>query len=216
MLFDPKGSRAWRSHWMLRELGLDEVEMVDVPIDIKTGATFKDDPAKAAEFEKLNPNKRMPTLVDKTNGINVFESSAINLYLAKRTGGARAPADLQEDALMTQWAIWVHCYVENDVINMFFGDMRKNPEQRSEIVSGCMTSLDRPMKALNKALEGKQFLVGDRFTAADLSVAANILFGGSTVPDFTGFIDSDLPNVSTWLKRCQERPSYVPMGGLPK
>lgn len=114
----------------------------------------------------------------------------------------------------TQWAVWVHAYVEADVVNMMFGNMRKKPEAREKIVGNCIKNLGRPLKSLNASLEGKEYLVGDRFTAADLIVASNILFGGSLVDDFKNMVKDKLPNVAAWLHRCAERDAYIPMGGL--
>ncbi|MGA1677686.1 MAG: glutathione S-transferase N-terminal domain-containing protein, partial [Pseudomonadales bacterium] len=80
-------SRAVRALWMVEELG---VPFTHVP------TRFADE-AKSTAFRAVNPNGRVPTIDD--DGFVVFESMAINLYLAKRFGGPLAPVDLQEDTL---------------------------------------------------------------------------------------------------------------------
>jgi|EP01047_Picozoa_sp_COSAG01_P067528 glutathione S-transferase len=83
-------SRAQRSHWALRELGL-EMPRVDVPIDVRTGKIYADD-AEMARFyrTRLHPDSRMPVLSGPDEEFTLFESLAINFYCAKKHGCAAA------------------------------------------------------------------------------------------------------------------------------
>jgi glutathione S-transferase len=86
-------SRANRVIWMAEELGL-AYESISVDLSAPR------DPA----FLAVNPNGRLPAIDDA--GFHLFESMAINLYLAKKHGGPLAPRDIGEDAKMTQWSFW--------------------------------------------------------------------------------------------------------------
>ena len=77
-------SRAYRALWMANELGLD---YENVPIN------FADGSAKTSEYLAVNPNGRMPAIDD--NGFKLWESMAINLYLAKKHGGVSLPKTME-------------------------------------------------------------------------------------------------------------------------
>src|SRR3569832_2299300 len=88
-------NRGRRCLWMAAELGV-EVDVVD--LDLSTAQH------KTPEFLKINPNGQVPALDD--DGLILFESLAINLYLAKKYGVPLTAASLMVDALFTQWSFW--------------------------------------------------------------------------------------------------------------
>lgn len=90
-LYGAMASRAHRTVWMLKELGLP---FVHVPTQ------FMDGSMRRPAFLALNPNGRVPVLDD--NGFLLLESMAINLYLAKKYGDALRPQDLQQEAQAIQ------------------------------------------------------------------------------------------------------------------
>lgn len=94
-IYGVEGSRAFRVYWLARELGL---EFEAVPTHFLGGAT------RTPEFLSINPNGRIPVIVD--DGFCLWESMAINLYLARKHGGSLAPQGLREEALATQWSFW--------------------------------------------------------------------------------------------------------------
>src|ERR1700760_1440751 len=105
-------SRASRPIWLLHEIGM---EFRRLPVM----QAFRLDSANAAgaplntrspEFLKVNPNGHIPTIDD--DGLVLHESLAINLYLAKRYGGALGPADIGEDGQMGMWALWAATEIE--------------------------------------------------------------------------------------------------------
>ena len=84
-------SRANRVIWMAEEPGFPRDDL---------GRSLR--PARSG-FLKVNPNGRLPA---RYGGFHLFESMAINLYLAKKHGGPLAPRDMHEDAKITQWSFW--------------------------------------------------------------------------------------------------------------
>ena len=191
-LYGSMASRAHRVVWMLRELG---VPYEHVPTAFQDGST------RQPAFLAINPNGRVPALDD--DGLRLFESMAINLYLAKKHGGPLAPADLREDALATQWSFWVVTEVEKPLLlasanRRLFAEGSRN-EEEGQMALG---KLDRPFKVLDARLQHRPHLLGERFTVADLNVASVM----ELAPQCGIALDA-WPRMSAWLRRCLERPA---------
>lgn len=182
-------SRAARCLWMARELG---VEHANDPVHFQK---TRESPALA----RANPNQRIPALVDGT--FSLFESLAINLYLAKKYGAGTAFASptLEHEALVTQWSFWAMTEVEKPLLGLLmaaFGrDDGKGDEHRA--------ALGKPLKVLNDHLAGRAWLVGTAFGTADLNVAAVLAWAYPAKLDL-----SPWPRVAEWLGRCTARPAF--------
>ena len=185
-------SRAHRVMWMLRELG---VAYRHVPTPFTDGSTRQPD------FIAINPNGRVPVLVD--DGQVLFESLAINLYLAQKYGGPLAPMGLTETGLVTQWSFWAVTEVEKPLLfaaaNLF---LFPEADRRADQAALAMKKLDRPFRVLDAHLADRDWLVGDRFTVADLNVAALM----SLVP-IAGVPVDAYPAMARWLAGCLDRPA---------
>jgi glutathione S-transferase len=185
-------SRAHRVMWMLKELG---IAYNHVPTPFTDGSTHQ------PEFLKVNPNGRVPALSDGEQ--TFFESLAINLYLARKFCGPLAPRDLTEEGLVTQWSFWVVTEIEKPMLlasanAMLFAE----GSRRADELAAMVDKLDRPFKVLNDHLSGRDWLVGDRFTVADLNVSAVMTLGV-----LAGLPIDCHPRLWTWLQRCIERPA---------
>jgi glutathione S-transferase len=193
-LYGAMASRAHRVVWMLKELG---VSFEHVPTNFMDGST------RTPEYLKLNPNGRVPVLDD--GGFLLFESLAINLYLAKKFKHGLSPRDLKEEALATQWSFWVSTEVEKPLLFASANRALFAPEQRDEEQAlMAISKLDRPFTVLEKHLSAQNcavpYLMGDRFTVADLNVA--------TVMDLAPQCGVDLsawPKTKEWHERCLAR-----------
>jgi glutathione S-transferase len=176
---------------MLKELGLP---FEHVPVGFTDGST------RRPEFLAINPNGRVPVLDD--DGFIVIESMAINLYLARKYGGPLAPQDLREEALATQWSFWVVTEVEKPLLfaaanTRLFAEGSRDAEQARMAIA----KLDRPLRVLDAHLAQRPWLLGERFSVADLNVA--------TVMDLApqcGISLSDWPRAQAWHQRCLARP----------
>ena len=185
-------SRAHRVMWMLKEL---DVPFDHVPTDFVHGGTHQ------PEFLSLNPNGRVPVLMD--DGLTLIESLAINLYLARKFGGPLAPSGLAEETAVTQWSFWVVTEIEKPLLLAAANSLLFAPhERRPHELSLALEKLNRPFAVLNAHLSSRPFLVNDRFTVADLNVAAVM----SLVP-LAGIPLDGHPHLSDWLHRCLERPA---------
>ena len=187
-------SRTFRPLWLLHELGL---EFEHVPLDFRGEAL--NDPA----YRALNPNGRVPTLVD--GDLVLWESMAINLYLARRYGGDSGlwPDSVEGEGLALQWSFWVMTEVESPLLSVLMHS-RVLPEDKRDPnkVSRNLGLLKAPFKTLDQALEGRDYLADGHFTVADLNVAAVL----SWCRPLRLALD-DYPALDAWLGRCLARPA---------
>jgi glutathione S-transferase len=184
-------TRAFRALWMANELGLDYQHL---PIEIGG------DGARSAEFLAINPNGRLPVIVD--GGFVLFESLAITLYLAKKhANGSLYPGTLEAEAKAWQWSFWAIAEVDRGVNIWSLHAVRLPPAERDTALrEEALKVVAAPFKVLDAALAKQPYLLGNDFTVADLNVAAVI----------SRAIDMDLsavPHLKAWLARCLGRPA---------
>ena len=185
-------SRAARCLWMARELG---VEHENVPVHFRATR-------ESPELMKANPNARIPAI--ECDGFTLYESMAINLYLAKKHGAGTpiAPASLEEEALATQWSFWVMTEIEKPLLTLMLHEVGMRPAD-AETLEKARAELDRPLDVLERHLAEQEWLMGGRFTVADLNVASVLAWAKPARLDL-----SSRPHVEAWLKRCLGRPAF--------
>jgi glutathione S-transferase len=186
-------SRAARCLWMARELGIPHE---NVPVHFKA---TKESP----ELVKANPNARIPAL-ETEDGFTLFESMAINLYLARKHGAASgiAPASLEEEAIATQWSFWVMTEIEKPLLLILLHTVGMAPAEPAALEK-AQAELQRPLGVLDRELAGQEWLMGGRFTVADLNVACVLAWAKGAKLDLAAF-----PHVAAWLGRCLKRPAF--------
>jgi glutathione S-transferase len=192
-IFGVARSRAFRTLWMAKELGLDYEH---VKIDFATGET------RTPEHLALNPNGHVPVIDD--DGFILWESMAINLYLAKRYGAEGLyPSGLQDEARAWQWSFWGMTELERPVLTALFNRAILPESQRDAAAAeAAEKTLAQPFAVLQGVLSGSPYLLGEQFTVADLNVASILAWARPAQIDF-----SAVPNVAEWLKVCAERPA---------
>jgi glutathione S-transferase len=184
-------TRAFRALWAAMELGLD---FEHLPIEIGDAG------AKSPEFLAINPNGRLPVVVD--DGFVLFESLAITLYLAKKHGfGTLYPATLEGEARAWQWSFWAIAEVDRGVNIWSLHAVRLPPQERNAALrEEALKVIAAPFRVLDAAVAKVPYLLGNDFTVADLNVAAVI----------SRAVDMDLsavPHLQAWLTRCLDRPA---------
>ena len=184
-------TRAFRALWVSMELGIDYEH---IPVEIGDAG------ARTPEFLAINPNGRLPAIVD--GGFVLVESLAITLYLAKKHGnGTLYPAAIQDEAKAWQWTLWALTEVDRGVNIWSLHAVRLPPAERSPAkLAEALQVIAAPFKVLDEAVAKHPYLLGNDFTVADLNVAAVI----------SRAIEMDLsatPRLRVWLERCLERPA---------
>jgi len=187
-------SRAFRCLWMLEEIGL---EYAHQPLD------FRGDDLRSEQYRAINPNARVPTLQDGT--LTLWESMAINLYLASRYGAEQGlwPDSPQSQGLAYQWSFWVMTEVEQPLLTVLMHKRVKPEAERDpQKVSRNEGILRKPFETLDQALADRDYLVDGRFTVADLNMAAVFSWCKPARVSL-----KEYPNLSAWLDRCLARPA---------
>ena len=190
-IYGVPGSRADRSLWAIEETGIDYEH-------VKTN--FGEE-SKADEYLEINPNGRIPALID--GDLKLFESMAINLYLTKHYARDLYPTNPNDEAKANQWSVWAISEIEplqmQIVIQKFFVPKDK---QEQAVIDQASKGLVRPLKVLDHALRDSDYLLGEKFSVADLNVAGVMLLLKAVKFDFDPF-----QNVSAWIDKCHARPA---------
>lgn len=187
-------SRAFRNMWAAGELGL---KYEHVLTDFSDNAATS---CRAPSFKAINPNAAVPVIDD--DGFKLWESLAINLYLAKKHADKGLyPKSLEDEAKAWQWALWTATTVEGPFglwqsHALMLAPEKRDPKQAAE----ALQKLAGPLKVLDDHLKGQPYLIGHQFTVADLNLAS--VMSRATQMDL-----SATPNVKAWLQRCLDRPA---------
>lgn len=201
-------SRATRTLWLAGELDIafDHVPVIqarrladpmaaDAPLNTLTPS-----------YLAINPMGTIPCIDD--DGMVLYESMAINLYLAPKYGTSVAPKDAAEDAHMLQWSFFAATEIETNSlkISSTFAEGLADSETGKAVIEVAARMLRRPFRVLEQHLADKDYLVGDRFTVADLNAAEVVRYAQTHAPLFDAH-----PAVKAWLERCQSRPAFKAM-----
>ncbi|HEX8701783.1 MAG TPA: glutathione S-transferase family protein [Myxococcaceae bacterium] len=192
LYFSPM-TRSTRARWMLEELG-QPYELVKV--DMNKGEH------KQAEYLKVHPLGLVPAFQD--DGFTVFESAAIIMHLAdKYPEKGLAPAvGTQERAEYYQWILFSMVEAEQPLVQIV-QHTRFLPEadRQPSVVERASKKFKTVASVLQERLKGREYLIGNRFTAAD------VVLGG--VMNFANMIGQlgEHPELQAYLKRLLERPA---------
>jgi glutathione S-transferase len=200
-------SRASRNIWLADELGI-AFRHVPVIQHYRLGAAPAGDAplhTRSPEFLKINPNGHIPTIDD--DGLVLHESLAINLYLARKHGGPLSPSNAAEDGLMTMWTLWAATEVEPHSIQVLYHFAANRPEERDpKIAKTAIEALRAPFAVLDQALAATGFVVGGRFTVADINIAEVVRYAMPATELFDA-----APRLKKWLAACHARPAFKAM-----
>jgi glutathione S-transferase len=174
-LYGGPRTRAGVVYWYLEELGLPYEA---VPVNIQLGAQHR------PEYRALNPIGKVPAMED--GDTKVWESGAILLYLGEKYGNT--PKTLEGRTQMSCWVV----YANATLTPAIFAERNRLQE------------VMRVVEPLNDVLSGKQFLLGDELTVADIAVGAMV--GWSSMAFRMDY--SSLPNVMGYIRRLGQRPAY--------
>lgn len=171
-----------------------------IPVNISTGEQFN--PA----FLKISPNNKMPAIVDHDplegdEPIAIFESGAILLYLAEKTGRL-IPADIKGRAEVVQWLFW-----QMSGLGPFAGQnlhfAAYAPEKIDYAIDRYVNETARLFKVMDKQLAERDFLAGD-FSIADMASYPWVAIHKGLQQNL-----SDYPNLKRWVEAIQSRPATI-------
>ncbi len=199
-LYTSPTPNGWKASIMLEEIGL--------PYTVK--------PIRLGQLEqkqewylKLNPNGRIPTIVDHDEGgFAVFESGAILIYLAEKTGQLM-PRDTKGRSTVIQWLMFQMGGIGpmQGQANVFY---RYAPEKIPYAIERYQKETKRLYKVLDRRLADHEYLAGD-YSIADIAT-----WPWATLHGWAGVDIDDLPNLERWIQRVGERPAVVKGRGIPE
>lgn len=178
----------------LEEAGL---EYETIPVDTRKGEQF------APDFAKVNPNNKVPAIVD--GDAVVFDSTAILLYLADKTGKFLPGAGLAARGEMLSWLMFVATgvgpYSGQCVHFKHFA-----PDPKEYAVTRYSFEAERHYGILDAHLDGREFMVGGTYTIVDMS-----LWGWTRMVPFILGDDAfgKMPNLKRWFDAVSARPAAV-------
>ncbi len=175
---------------MLEEVGLPYNVR---KIDITKGEQF------APEFVAINPNSKIPAIIDRDSDITVFESGAILMYLAEKTGQF-LPDGQKERFQVLSWLM-----LQMGSVGPMFGQLnhfkRFAPERIPYAIERYTKETLRLYGVLDRQLADREFI------CADYSIADIATFPWVAIYEFQGLTLDEYPNLKRWVERVQQRPA---------
>lgn len=185
---------AGRVYWLLEELGL---EYETQPFEFKNGDN------KKPEFLELNPNGKVPVIID--DGFVLWDSSAICKYLAEKHNPALMGEGIEQRALVDQWSFWAVADFQPPVITAFIQSVFVPEGKRNQsIIDSNLEKAAKYVEILESKLQKDSFIATPSYDVADISVCFVLNVLKALNFDFSG-----TPKVGEWLEKTLKRPSIL-------
>lgn len=201
-------SRATRPVWLLEEAGAS-YDLIPVIQSYRLADhTAADAPfnTQSPEFLAVNPQGQVPAMAD--GDLVLTESMAITLYLSRKLGGALGPQSVAEEGEAIQWGFVAATGVETPALDILYTYAKGEvgtPAGDAKVAAGT-EALKRPFARIEAHLQGRDWLMGDRFTVADIMLAECVRYAQPHAPALAPY-----PALSAWIARCQARPAFKAM-----
>lgn len=185
-------SRSVRVLWLLEELGL--------PYELHTAPL---EPPAPKPFAQKTPSGKVPTIEDE--GVTIFESGAIVEYILEKypNKGLAPPVGSPLRGPFLQWVHFADATAFTGLGNILWHTRFKEDADRvADSLADYRAWAEASLDALELNLQGKRFLLGDEFSAADVTVGYTVL-----VAKALGMIGASHPALDAYLARLTERPA---------
>jgi len=196
--FAPR-TRAVRTVWLLEEIGL--------PYELER-FTLGQKELRGPDYARINPNGRVPTLID--GDVTISESTAIAQYLGAKYAPELTPGpDDPNFAMYLQWLNYAEGMIMGPFGNYVVETILLPPDRRNpEIAARSLKLISRLLVAVENHMEGREYLA-DRFTVADTVTGHAVLMARGVGIDF-----GNSPNLTAYADRLAARPAYVKASSL--
>lgn len=172
-------TRSTRATWALEEIG---VEYDFVPVNLSKGEH------KKPEFLKINPGGKVPALVD--GDLFLAETSAIVTYICEKFPASKlVPSDIADRARYFQWAFFNMTELEAPLWTMS-KHTRLLPEEHRvpAVAESCIWEFHRAAAVLAQHMEGREYAVGNQFSAADILLGGTLNWARTTKISFESVV----------------------------
>ena len=157
--------------------------------------------ARTPEYRNVNVMAEVPTLVD--GDLTLSQSGAIQDYIAEKTGrfGGKSSDERRE---ILRWVLWDNHKLSSQAgMSRFLMNFLPEDKRPAEVIAFMLGRLKTSYTTLNLALEGRDWLVADEITNADISCCGYLYY-----PEPFGFDRKDYPNIDAWLDRIADQPGW--------
>ncbi|MDJ0799642.1 MAG: glutathione binding-like protein [Calothrix sp. MO_167.B12] len=175
---------------MLEEVGLPYTLH---KIDISKGEQF------TPEFIAINPNSKIPAIIDQETGITVFESGAMLIYLAEKTGQL-LPNNTSDRSKVIEWLMF-----QMASVGPMFGQLGHFRRSAPEKISYAINRYEKEVLRLLGVLEGQ--LKEQEYIAGDYSIADIATYPWVAAYPYLGVALDDYPHVKRWVETMEQRPA---------
>ncbi|KAI1399036.1 elongation factor 1-gamma [Hypoxylon fuscum] len=203
----PKAPRATMCLYIaeLNKLDMEYVEAWPIKVNASKGGVGED-------FLSKFPPGKVPAL-ERPNGFTLFECIPVAIYLAKQNPNTKLlGSTLEEEATILKWASFANSELLPPIMAWINPVIGKGPSS-PEILAAAEKNNEGMVSVVEKALEGKQYLVGDQLTIADLFVVSAITRGYQFV--FTKKWAAAHPAIHEWYMRLKNDPIWKKIDGEP-
>ncbi|ADO43318.1 glutathione S-transferase family protein [Ketogulonicigenium vulgare] len=199
-------SRATRNVWLALEAGLKLPLVRTIPSSRIADPLAADAPfnTKSPDFLALNPMATVPVLKD--GDLVLTQSLAINLYLARVYGDKLGPQNAMETGAMSNWALFAATELEPHTLRI---QVLVGKGATDEALAEAAEAYARPLKALEVHFAKHAYLVGERFTVADINLCEVLRYATALKGAFDAY-----PAVKAYLATQQARPAFQEMWAL--
>lgn len=157
--------------------------------------------ARTPEFQKINAMGEVPVLIDGDQTIT--QSGVMQYHVARLTGKFDGKTQAEKDEVL-RWVLWDNHKMSSQVGPTRFVTNFLPEDKRPEQVIGWLQGrIKAAFVTLNNALEGRDWLVGDGITLADIACCSYLYY-----PEEFGFDRKDYPNINAWLDRIAAQPGW--------
>lgn len=177
-------------------LQLSGLEWEPVFVDFFGGAT------RSEEYRRdLNPMGEAPVMVD--GEVKLTQSGVIQMYVTEKSGkfGGASPEDARE---VMRWVFWDNHKLSSQAgMTRFLMNFLPEEKRPAEVIGFMQGRLKSAYQVLDAHLSGRDWIVGDGVTNADLSCCGYLYY-----PEPFGFDRKDWPNIDAWLTRLSQQPGW--------
>lgn len=181
------------------------LEEMDLPYQV-TAINIMNGDQHHPEFRKINPNGKIPAIIDRDNDLTVFESGAILIYLAEKSGKL-LPTDVKGRSTVLQWLMFQMGGL--GPMQGQAGWWNRQEEKTPKAIERYVNETRRIFEVMDKRLGEVEYLAGD-YSIADIACV-----GWVGAHDFSGVSIDGLANLNRWLETVRARPAVQRGAAVP-
>ncbi len=157
--------------------------------------------ARTPEFQKINVMGEVPVLIDGDQ--TMTQSGVMQYHVSRLTGKFDGETQVEKDEVL-RWILWDNHKMSSQVgATRFLMNILPEGKRPEQVIGWLQGRIKAAFTTLNNALDGRDWLVGDSITLADIACCSYLFY-----PEEFGFDRKDYPNIDAWLDRIAAQPGW--------